>query len=103
MTCGTPAPPGALLRSAASVAPLPEFRMRLSPTMLAVALAVTITAAQAAAPTQGTAAQTTISQKSIDAATQLRERALNDDTGYKVVESLTTEVGPRMAGSEADP
>ena len=75
--------------------------MRLSPTMLAVALAVTLTAAQAATPAQP-GAQTTISQKSIDAATQLRERALNDDIGYKVVESLTTEVGPRMAGSEAD-
>ena len=25
-----------------------------------------------------------------------------DDTGWKVVESLTTEIGPRMAGSEAD-
>ena len=35
-------------------------------------------------------------------ATQLRERALADNTGWKVVESLTTEVGPRMAGSEAD-
>ena len=33
---------------------------------------------------------------------QLRERALADDTGWKVVESLTTEVGPRLAGSEAD-
>ena len=36
------------------------------------------------------------------AATQLRERALADDTAWDVVESLTTEVGPRLAGSEAD-
>ncbi|MES2858162.1 MAG: M28 family peptidase [Pseudomonadota bacterium] len=35
-------------------------------------------------------------------AEQLREKALQDDTGWKVVESLTTEVGPRLAGSEAD-
>jgi hypothetical protein len=35
-------------------------------------------------------------------AAQLREQALADDTGWQVVESLTTEVGPRMAGSEAD-
>jgi hypothetical protein len=35
-------------------------------------------------------------------AAQLREQALADDTGWKVVESLTTEVGPRIAGSEAD-
>ena len=34
--------------------------------------------------------------------TQLRERALADDTGWKIVESLTTEVGPRLAGSDAD-
>jgi acetylornithine deacetylase/succinyl-diaminopimelate desuccinylase-like protein len=35
-------------------------------------------------------------------AKQLRERALADETGWKIVESLTTEVGPRLAGSEAD-
>src|SRR5690606_10178047 len=28
--------------------------------------------------------------------------ALQDDTGWQVTESLTTEVGPRLAGSEAD-
>ena len=33
---------------------------------------------------------------------QLREQALTDRTGWNVVESLTTEVGPRLAGSEAD-
>ena len=32
----------------------------------------------------------------------LRERALRDDTAWQVLESLTTEVGPRVAGSEAD-
>ena len=74
--------------------------MRLVPTTLAAAvLAFTLGAVQAAQPTD---VQTKIAQSSIDHATQLRERALNDDTGYKVVESLTTEVGPRMAGSEAD-
>jgi carboxypeptidase Q len=35
-------------------------------------------------------------------AATLREAALKDDTGWKVLESLTTEVGPRLAGSEAD-
>lgn len=71
--------------------------MRFAPTMLAVALAATLAVANAATPTQ-----TTIAQKSIDAAVQLRERALNDDTAWKFVEGLTTEVGPRLAGSEAD-
>ena len=71
--------------------------MRFAPTMLAVALAATLAVAHAASPSQ-----TTLSQKSLDAAAQLRERALNDDTAWKFVEGLTTEVGPRLAGSEAD-
>ncbi len=36
------------------------------------------------------------------AVTALRERALHDDTAFAIVESLTTEVGPRMDGSEAE-
>ena len=32
----------------------------------------------------------------------LRERALGDGGAYKIVESLTTEVGARPAGSDAD-
>ncbi|RZA21068.1 MAG: peptidase M28 family protein [Lysobacteraceae bacterium] len=35
-------------------------------------------------------------------AVTLRDAALGDDTGWKITESLTTEVGPRLAGSEAD-
>ncbi len=35
-------------------------------------------------------------------ASKLREQALANDTGYRIVESLTTEVGARLAGSEAD-
>ncbi|MUV15667.1 M20/M25/M40 family metallo-hydrolase [Lysobacter sp. HX-5-24] len=73
--------------------------MRLVPTMLATVLAASIAAAQAATPAAQT---TTISPAAIQHATQLRDKAVADDTGYKIVESLTTEVGPRMAGSEAD-
>ncbi|KGQ18697.1 Aminopeptidase [Lysobacter dokdonensis DS-58] len=65
--------------------------------MLAAVLATSIAAAQAASP-----ATTTIPQASLQHAAQLRDKAVADDTGYKIVESLTTEVGPRMAGSEAD-
>ncbi len=36
------------------------------------------------------------------AATTLRERALEDATAYQLIESLTTEVGPRPAGSPGD-
>src|SRR3982751_407648 len=34
-------------------------------------------------------------------AAQLRDAALRDDTAWNVLESLTTEVGPRPAGSPA--
>ncbi|MDR6937096.1 M20/M25/M40 family metallo-hydrolase [Luteibacter sp. 3190] len=45
---------------------------------------------------------TTIPEKAVAAATELRDRAMNDNTGYEFVSGLTTEVGPRVAGSEAD-
>ena len=61
---------------------------------LAAALALTCSSALAG--------PTTIPQAAIDTAVQLRQQALSDTTGWNVVESLTTEVGPRMAGSEAD-
>src|SRR5689334_22210310 len=38
----------------------------------------------------------------LDAATALRERALADETAWQLVSSLTTEVGPRPAGSAGD-
>ena len=38
----------------------------------------------------------------LDAAGTLRERALADETAYRLVESLTTEVGPRLSGSMGD-
>ncbi|WP_305806148.1 M28 family peptidase [Stenotrophomonas sp. YIM B06876] len=48
------------------------------------------------------AAPTRIPDKALATAAQLREQALADTTGWQVVESLTTEIGPRLAGSEAD-
>ncbi|KRG60713.1 aminopeptidase [Stenotrophomonas koreensis] len=62
-------------------------------------LAVAVSALLACA---GAQAQTLIPPAAIQTAVQLREQALADRTGWQVVESLTTEVGPRMAGSEAD-
>ncbi len=44
----------------------------------------------------------TIDPKIEATAHKLIDAALKDDTGYKVVESLTTEVGPRLGGSEAE-
>ena len=66
--------------------------MRLAPLLLA--LLATLPAA-AAEPTR-------IPEAALDTAAQLRGVALADDTAWKVTESLTTEVGPRVAGSDAD-
>ena len=32
----------------------------------------------------------------------MRDRALGDDTAYKFIEALTTEIGPRLAGGDND-
>ncbi|HWU70566.1 MAG TPA: peptidase M28 family protein, partial [Pseudoxanthomonas sp.] len=45
---------------------------------------------------------TSIPASALTAAATLRDKALADDTGWKTIESLTTEVGPRLAGSEGD-
>ena len=71
--------------------------MRLVSCLLALALSpVALAADETPAPT------TRIPDAALQTAAQLRERALTDSTGWNVVESLTTEVGPRLAGSEAD-
>lgn len=67
--------------------------MRLAPLLLALVVAL---------PAHAQQATTTIPQSALDQVPALRERALADRTGWNVVESLTTEVGPRLAGSEAD-
>ncbi len=73
--------------------------MRLTSWLFALAALPAI----AALPTaQATPRQTRIPDAALTTAAQLRERALADSTGWQVVESLTTEVGPRLAGSEAD-
>jgi carboxypeptidase Q len=41
-------------------------------------------------------------QAPLDQARAIRERALSDDTAYELLRSLTTEVGPRSAGSPGD-
>src|SRR5512137_512385 len=43
-----------------------------------------------------------LSPAALAEARALRERALVDDTAYELVRSLTTEVGPRLAGSPGD-
>ncbi|WP_141453934.1 M20/M25/M40 family metallo-hydrolase [Pseudoxanthomonas sp. z9] len=70
--------------------------MRLTPLLIALSLSLSASVADAAQK------PTRIPDAALATAAQLREQALADDTGWKVVESLTTEVGPRLAGSEAD-
>ncbi len=43
-----------------------------------------------------------VSKEQIDTATQLMYSALDSKLGFDIVESLTTEIGPRLAGSEAE-
>jgi hypothetical protein len=47
-------------------------------------------------------AQSPLPRKSLERAEELIRLAMVDRTAYKVVESLTTEVGPRLAGSAAE-
>jgi len=65
-------------------------------TLLAASLLLATGIASAANPT------TTISAAAVKTAEQLRDKAMHDDTGYRIVESLTTEIGQRLAGSDAD-
>lgn len=43
-----------------------------------------------------------VSDSVLEQARQLKTQALQSDLAYEVVESLTTEVGPRLAGTEAE-
>ncbi|WP_426269932.1 M20/M25/M40 family metallo-hydrolase [Dyella kyungheensis] len=64
-------------------------------TLLAASLMFAIGSANAAT-------QTTVPTAAVKTAEQLRDKAMNDNTAYQIVESLTTEVGPRIAGGPAD-
>ncbi len=55
-----------------------------------------------AASVGATAAPTTIADAALETAATLRTRALADTLAWDITEGLTTEVGPRLAGSEAD-
>jgi hypothetical protein len=76
-----------------------RFRSLVLPT---AALLVTLAAAVPAASPPPAPAPVAIPDAAMTTAAQLRERALQDRTSWDVVESLTTEIGPRLAGSEAD-
>lgn len=72
------------------------------PLAIALALSTPFAAhAQATSPTSA-AMHNGASAAALKQAEVIREAALRDDTAWQVLESLTTEVGPRVAGSEAD-
>ncbi|HET6553688.1 MAG TPA: M20/M25/M40 family metallo-hydrolase [Dyella sp.] len=52
--------------------------------------------------TASAATQTTVPAAAVKTAEQLRDKAMADNTAYDIVTSVTTEVGPRLAGSPAD-
>ncbi|MCK9537675.1 M28 family peptidase [Dokdonella sp.] len=45
---------------------------------------------------------TTLDRADLATAAELRDKALKDDTAWDFTEALTTEIGPRLAGSEND-
>ncbi len=55
-----------------------------------------------AAPGVTPGAASPVSPANLAAARLVRDRALLDDVAYETLRSLTTEVGPRLAGSEGD-
>ncbi|HEU4852224.1 MAG TPA: M20/M25/M40 family metallo-hydrolase [Telluria sp.] len=61
-----------------------------------------LTAALAAAFAGPAFAADTLSDKELQTAAALRDAALTGNLSYRILESLTTEVGPRMAGSPND-
>jgi hypothetical protein len=66
-------------------------------------LAAFLLALSAPAPASDpTSAATPLTPAVLAEARALRERALADDTAYDLVRSLTTEVGPRLAGTPGD-
>lgn len=59
-------------------------------------------AAQASGDDATDLAATGLTPESIEHARQLRDRALQGTMAWDIVESLTTEIGPRLAGTEAE-
>jgi hypothetical protein len=79
--------------------------MRLVPKMLlaaAIAAIVPVAAGGAAPRSADAAPATRIPDAAMTVAAQLREAALASPLAWDITESLTTEIGPRLAGSDAD-
>jgi carboxypeptidase Q len=70
--------------------------------LAALSFAAWSTSAASADPRAQTPRDVRVPDAALATAAELRERALQDTTAWQAVESLTTEIGPRLAGSEAD-
>ncbi|WP_101925146.1 MULTISPECIES: M20/M25/M40 family metallo-hydrolase [Luteimonas] len=85
--------------------------MRVAPSKLKPLSAALLSAALLVAPPAFAQSPSTraapahiapLTDAALATAQRLREQALADTTAYTLIESLTTEVGPRLPGSEAD-
>lgn len=73
------------------------------PSIRPLAIALLSTALLAGSPAFAQSREAApLSAAALEQAAQLRERAAQDGTAYALIESLTTEIGPRLPGSEAD-
>ncbi len=75
------------------------MRQILKRTIIALMLSVLAISPSAVAQSTASATLPADVQRIIE---RLRERALGSDLAFEIVEGLTTEIGPRMAGSEAE-
>ena len=75
------------------------FRNRMAGLALAAGMAAAIATGAAAKPHKAPAPPPPADPTVV--AMTLRDKALNDSTAWSVVESLTTEVGPRLEGTPA--
>ena len=76
----------------------PSFRA-----LVALLAVVILNAEASAAPNPATSAPSDpFTTAQLDVARSVRERALEDDTAYELLRSLTSRVGPRSAGSPGD-
>ncbi|VXB01357.1 Aminopeptidase [Luteimonas sp. 9C] len=73
------------------------------PSLRPLAIVLLSTALLAASPAFAQSREAApLAPAALEQAAQLRERAAQDGTAYALIESLTTDIGPRLPGSEAD-
>jgi len=76
--------------------------MRLVPMLLAAAIAAATCPATAADAPTAARPETRVPDTAMALVPRLRDTALASNLAWDITESLTTEIGPRLAGSEAD-